>query len=210
MGYAQSKYLAERILDYAAHALPSLDIKVARVGQVAGPAVGDGVWNRWEWVPSLVVSSSYLGAIPTSLGKSQAIDWLPVDVLAPVLIELALSSEKAETGAAFFHPSNPKLTSWEDLLPSVIAALDGEKTISKVSFADWLQRVKSAAADDSDLEQLVKVYPAVKLVRFYESLLLDQFPPLEMGKALQASEKLRDAGEIRGEWMQKWVKGWIA
>lgn len=210
MGYAQSKYLAERILDYAAHALPSLDIKVARVGQVAGPAVGDGVWNRWEWVPSLVVSSSYLGAIPTSLGKSQAIDWLPVDVLAPVLIELALGSEKAETGAAFFHPSNPKLTSWEDLLPSMIAALDGEKTISKVSFADWLQRVKSAAADDSDLEQLVKVHPAVKLVRFYESLLLDQFPPLEMGKALQASEKLRDAGEIRGEWMQKWVKGWIA
>jgi nucleoside-diphosphate-sugar epimerase len=210
MGYAQGKYLAERILDHAARARPGLDIKVARVGQVAGPAVGEGAWNRWEWLPSLVMSSFYLEAIPTSLGNSQAVDWLPIDVLAPVLIELALGSEKSETGAAFFHLSNPKLASWEHLLPSVIAALGGEKTIAKVSFADWLQLVRSAVADGSDPAQLSKVHPAVKLVTFYESLLLNQSPPLEMGKALQASEKLRDVGEIQGEWMQKWVRRWIA
>lgn len=207
-GYGRSKYLAECILDYAAYVLPSLDIRVARVGQVAGPAVGEGVWNRWEWLPSLVISSRYLGVIPTALGGCQTIDWIPIDALAPVLIELALGSQRSERGATFFHLSNPKPTTWAHLLPFVIAGLGGENAITEVSFTDWLQRVRSTGVE-TDPEELGKVHPAIKLVKFYESLQNEELPTLEMQTTLQASQRLRNVQNIQGEMLTKWVKGWM-
>ncbi|TGO33818.1 hypothetical protein BHYA_0225g00010 [Botrytis hyacinthi] len=49
MGYAESKFISERILDHASKTkLPTVDIKVARVGQIAGPAYTSGVWNSSE------------------------------------------------------------------------------------------------------------------------------------------------------------------
>ncbi|TGO45147.1 hypothetical protein BCON_0418g00100 [Botryotinia convoluta] len=47
MGYAESKFISERIFDHAARKL-SVDIKIARVGQIAGPAYTSGVWNKSE------------------------------------------------------------------------------------------------------------------------------------------------------------------
>lgn len=70
MGYGESKYLAEILLDYASRTL-SIDVRVARVGQIAGPVKDQGIWNEWEWLPSLVLSSLHVGAVPDSLGASQ-------------------------------------------------------------------------------------------------------------------------------------------
>lgn len=67
MGYGESKYLAELLLDYASKRL-SIDARIARVGQIAGPVKGQGIWNEWEWLPSLVLSSLHVGAVPDSLG----------------------------------------------------------------------------------------------------------------------------------------------
>lgn len=212
MGYARSKYLAERILDHAAHVLSNLDIKVARVGQVAGPALTAGAWNKWEWVPSLVISSQHLGAIPSSLGNSQSeVNWVPIDLLSEALVELTLADSKSEHGASFFHPLNPEPTTWEYLLPFVIEALGGEKAIREVPFENWLQIIKSDAKElgSRDLEELLRVNPSIKLLDFYEALLVDRLPAMEVKKATTASEKLRELRGIKGEWMQKWVKDWI-
>lgn len=65
MGYGESKYVVERVPDYAAEKL-HLDTRIARVGQIAGPVVLPGFWNKWEWFPSLVLSSMYIGALPDS------------------------------------------------------------------------------------------------------------------------------------------------
>jgi nucleoside-diphosphate-sugar epimerase len=68
MGYGESKYVAERLLDYAAEKL-HIDTRIARVGQIAGPVVLPGTWSKWEWFPSLVISSAHIGALPDSLGS---------------------------------------------------------------------------------------------------------------------------------------------
>lgn len=91
-GYAESKYISERLLDHAVRRL-SIHSSFARVGQVAGAVKYQGVWNQDEWFPSRVISSLHVGAIPDSLGPSLSrIDWVPIDLLAEVLVELALGT----------------------------------------------------------------------------------------------------------------------
>ena len=102
MGYAQSKYVAERLLDQATR-IAGIPTTICRVGQVAGPVkthgVG-GVWNKSEWLPSLISSSKYLGMIPESLGPNDMIDWVPVDILSKILVDLLVSSWSIETSDA--------------------------------------------------------------------------------------------------------------
>ncbi|RFU32806.1 hypothetical protein B7463_g3581, partial [Scytalidium lignicola] len=126
MGYAESKYVSERILDYASTVFPRVNILIVRVDQVTGPAYAPGSWNKWEWFPSLVVSSLYLNILLDSLGKGEeVIDWVPIDFLADALVKLAIGSTKVldASGARVFHPLNPQPMTWDSLKPIVIDAL---------------------------------------------------------------------------------------
>jgi hypothetical protein len=46
------------------------------------------------------------------------IDWVPIDVLAEILVELAFKDGRGSTSV--YHPSNPHPTTWDTLLPAVI------------------------------------------------------------------------------------------
>lgn len=52
MGYAESKYVAERMLEEAAtsHGVSSA---ICRIGQLGGPVEKNGVWSKQEWLPSV-------------------------------------------------------------------------------------------------------------------------------------------------------------
>jgi len=99
-GYGESKHIAERLLDHAAKKL-NVAVRIARLGQIAGPLHLPGQWNRNEWLPSLVASSLHIGALPQTLGAQTAsltraggeIDWVPVDILATIIAELSLSHD---------------------------------------------------------------------------------------------------------------------
>ncbi len=56
MGYGESKYVAEQLLERAGKT-SGVAAAVCRVGQLAGPVVKQGVWNKQEWLPS--VSPTY-------------------------------------------------------------------------------------------------------------------------------------------------------
>lgn len=92
MGYAQSKLIAERLLA-AASEKSGLRTSICRVGQIAGPTTESGVWNKREWIPSLIASSIYLSKLPTSLGSRDLIDWIPVDIAAQIIVDLISDSE---------------------------------------------------------------------------------------------------------------------
>ena len=111
MGYAQSKYVAERLLSRAS-SVAGIPTMICRVGQVAGPVKTDGnggFWNKQEWLPSLIASSKYLRKIPESLGPSDSVDWIPVDFLSRVLVELlekpssAVSDHVSTSSKIFSH-----------------------------------------------------------------------------------------------------------
>lgn len=66
-GYAESKWIAERILDAAAERT-ALRPVVVRLGQVCGE--GNGTWNENEWFPLLIKSALTLGCLPSLDGVS--------------------------------------------------------------------------------------------------------------------------------------------
>ena len=133
MGYGESKYLAEVLLDYASKTL-SIDTRVARVGQIAGPVKVQYIWNEWEWLPSLNLSSLHVGAVQDSLGTSQnKIDWVPIDLLAEILVELTLNIDRQKASTLtqpeepgkerLFHLSNPHSITWRSFLPTLFNTL---------------------------------------------------------------------------------------
>ncbi|KAH7009835.1 hypothetical protein EDB80DRAFT_713952 [Ilyonectria destructans] len=80
MGYGQSKFVSERLLDTAARET-DIPCIICRVGQIAGPTTAAGMWLKQEWLPSLIASSKYLGKLPESLGHIDTVNWIPVDLL---------------------------------------------------------------------------------------------------------------------------------
>ncbi|KAH8657579.1 putative linear gramicidin synthase subunit D [Tricladium varicosporioides] len=216
MGYGESKYVAERLLDYSAEKL-FIDARIARVGQIAGPVHAAGAWNKWEWLPSLIISSLHVGALPDSLGSSMSnIDWVPIDVLAEVLVELTFNSKPLnglEGNASVFHPHNPRTTSWSQLLPTIAKVLSTIKTkpIEVISFQSWLQRIHAdMESSDFEIEEGIKRNPAIKLLNTYESLLKEeQVSEMATEKAQAASSKLRGCEAVNPEWVQKWCTSWF-
>lgn len=223
MGYGESKYLAELLLDHASKTL-SIDARIARVGQIAGPIKGQGIWNEWEWLPSLVLSSLHVGVVPDSLGANQdKIDWVPIDLLAEVLVELTLNVgptliQAGATGRArVFHPLNPHPVAWKSLLPTIVDTLShanaGTKKTDTVPFQVWLDKVRADAemAGSADVEAMLKSNPAAKLLGFYEKLAEDgKNLGFETSKTEDASSKMRSIGEIKPEWIERWMGGWLA
>lgn len=158
--YVESKYISERLLDHAARRLP-INTSFTRVGQVAGAVEYPGLWNEDEWFPSLVISPLHIGAVPDSLVPSLSrIDWIPIDLQAWVIVELALTQEQApdqdssqcdlmdtlpsRREVRVFHPLNPHPTTWETVRPIVADALFSltGKRLETVSLDVWLAKVR--------------------------------------------------------------------
>jgi len=204
MGYGESKHVTERLLALASEK-SQIRASFCRMGQIAGPVHGiKGMWNKQEWLPSLVLSSQHLGLVPDSLGTVDKIDWIPIDVLAAVVLELAL---ERNANRRVYHTVNPKFTTWEALLPSVQAELGPD--VKTVTLAAWVKAL-TASSSASTTQKELAANPAVKLLDFYGSLLgtKNTAPRLETRETEQASPTLAGLAPVKGEWMVKWMKQW--
>ena len=192
-GYAESKYVAEQIIASAAPKLmPQHSLAFARVGQIAGPAKEHGKWNTAEWFPSLIRSSINIGAIPNSLGSTfNSIDWVPIDLLAQIMVELALirghSTESIGSQISVYHPLNPRLTTWTALRDSILSELGSQakKPIEVVSLRAWVAKVRKEAEmilngdekHDVDVGAILNRVPAARLLGFFEDLVISTCAP---------------------------------
>ncbi|KAF7931397.1 hypothetical protein EAE99_003868 [Botrytis elliptica] len=220
MGYAESKFISERILDYASKTkLPTVDIKIARVGQIAGPAYSSGLWNKSEWMPSLVVTSFNMGFLPENLGSDEMkLDWVPIDILSSSLVDLSFYKDPnaSENGAKVFHPLNQTPTTWNTLLPIILDTLNSlnpKVAITTIPYTVWLKKLKDTtrenASSTAELEEMLEKYPAIKLLEFFETLPQTKWSDKNVEMAMGASVHLKGLKGIEGAWMEKWVKGWI-
>jgi thioester reductase-like protein len=227
-GYAQSKYIAEHVLAYAASRL-GLPISFARVGQIAGAVKRAGLWNRSEWFPSLIISSAHIGAVPEEIGGplGREIDWVPIDLLSEVLVELALGSgaqaAKGEGEVDVFHPKHPRPIRWAELKGAIAEELSSilGRDIAQIPLKEWIARVRNdiegsaggaKKLKDGEMEDLLRVNPAAKLLDFYEGFLgtgQEVSNKLAGQKTLQASTRLQALETIKEEWIRKWVREWF-
>ncbi|KAL9018230.1 MAG: hypothetical protein Q9185_004444 [Variospora sp. 1 TL-2023] len=91
-GYAKAKLIAERLIDRATRNC-QLKSSIVRIGQIAGPTSGKGVCNTQEWFPSMVASSVSMQKLPNELPVKDALDWIPVDAVGKILVELLVESD---------------------------------------------------------------------------------------------------------------------
>ncbi|KAI0517475.1 putative NRPS-like enzyme [Xylaria bambusicola] len=227
-GYAGSKRLAELLCDSAARHI-GIPVAVLRIGQVAGStAPGGTIWNRSEWLPSLVVSSILrLNCLPDNLGPQFSnVDWVPSDLLGMVISELVLAG--ADTahgdGAEVFNVRNPNTVLWNVLIPTIegISRERSDKEAMQiVSPETWLEVLQETAETDENeagagLMSLVAKNPALKLVDFYRESLWPRHSenaqtqlPMDVTRAVAASDTLHKMPPVSSEWMRKWVKEWL-
>lgn len=210
MGYGQSKFLAENILD-AASREAGVSATVCRVGQLTGAVDGSrGLWSKQEFIPSLICSSIHLGVIPESIGSASKVDWLPVDVAGRGLAELALAAtnHSPASGAEFYHLVNPSMGEWKNLVPFVQEYSKKQgKALKTVSLGDWLADLRASEDDGVDFAK----NPALKLLPFFESLAADTNKTnynLSVAKALDKLPKLRELPPVGAEWMGMWLDQW--
>ena len=110
LGYSRSKWVAENICANAAKKLeqtisardiPSSrpSITILRLGQLCGDTK-HGIWNLSEAYP-LILSSAKVteGALP-DLGKAEFLNWLPVDLAAKGVLEIAFGTTAAPADRA--------------------------------------------------------------------------------------------------------------
>ena len=134
-GYGEAKLVSERLLDHAAAKL-SIPVTIVRICQLTGGVETSAKWKSSEWLPSMVISSKHLRALPESLsgaldGDSPTIDWVPVDAIPSILFELAFAqsapdgAQESATSAnpQVFHISNHQTISWSSILPNIASTL---------------------------------------------------------------------------------------
>jgi hypothetical protein len=174
------------------------------------------------------MSSIHIGALPDSLGASlNKIDWIPVDLLAETIVELSVSQHKPvdrelTSGAEVFHIQNPKFTTWSALLPGIKSTIESltSKPIDIVPAKSWLAKVRKGLEVESsgklngaseDLETLLKLNPAVKLLDFFSTSMADvegtNILSLEKTRAKSASLGAMDGVSIA--WIHKWASEWL-
>jgi thioester reductase-like protein len=233
LGYGESKYVAERLVE-AYSKSSGFTSSFMRVGQIAGPVLSTaGVWNVQEWFPSMLASSKYLGLLPDSLGTMDVINWIPVDVLARIIVQLLGTTYDGSFDAAtgnnnsflVYNLVNPKAVPWSALLNTVQASFGGPDKIRIVSLTEWTEALERSAQDNYGF--VVESNPGTKLLGFWKNV-ADKNKNINSDE-LSANgggshEKLqgefevtglqRDSSEASGlkavspEWMKIWLKQW--
>ena len=141
MGYAQSKWVAEQIAAAASNKA-QIPVRIARLGQICGDTLS-GIWNPAEAIPLTIRTALTLGVLPSFDGDDEELHWLPADVAAQVLVELALDTQK--DGSPLLQVSNvvneAKLLWTGQFLPWLKRA--GLK-FEAVSGTEWVTRLEAA------------------------------------------------------------------
>ncbi|KAF2873104.1 hypothetical protein BDV95DRAFT_490710 [Massariosphaeria phaeospora] len=218
MGYGQSKYIAERILECASQIL-GLKTICARVGQISGDSLRRRGWNRQEWFPSLVISSLHIRALPDTLGcleSSKDIRWIPVNSVARILLEVSDIQHSTEANTTF-HIVHPKPSRWTELLPTVNYALNkivsekGGPLVEVVSYREWVMRLRAISNVGSFDGEALTANPAVKLLPFFESVLSKKssLGTFELGQSMASSSTMRTLQPLEKDCLEAWVNGWI-
>ncbi|KAL0258295.1 putative NRPS-like protein biosynthetic cluster [Diplodia seriata] len=213
-GYGESKHVAGRILAEAARRA-GVPASIVRCGQLGGPR-GRGVWNRHEWLPSLVRTSVSMGKVPAHLGNSDLVDWVPMDAAGRTVVEVSLAKvrehERIVEGEVdrldVFHVQNPRAARWEELVP-VIREWYGARgrVVEAVDFDEWLDELRRVPLTDADQ---VARKPGVKLIDFYDGLKMEggALPPMATTHTQSMSPCLQELKAVDGKLFENWMEQW--
>ncbi|KAI9038982.1 NRPS-like enzyme [Aspergillus affinis] len=168
----------------------------------------------------LIVGSFYLGALPDSLGPRMSyIDWIPVDLLSRILVELCLNGKVVHRDTpVVHHPVNLQPSGWRFMLPIILeecrrASLSD---IYVVPLNQWLDLVRLQeqlfTRDRNGHDEWNEFGDRLsRLTPFYQTVLGGQDDPAfpETSETTCRSALLSEVPGIQDEWIRKWMREWI-
>ncbi|RAH59063.1 NRPS-like enzyme [Aspergillus piperis CBS 112811] len=150
--YGESRYVGEQLLHYA-HDQLGIPISIARLTYTPGTMNHPSVWSPDDWLSGLVSASLQIGALPDSLGQRWShVDWIPVDLLSDILVDLALSHgfddarRDNEVGSRpqVFHPVNLHPVDWcvvQSIIIEETQNITGQR-LKPISLHEWIQQIQ--------------------------------------------------------------------
>lgn len=209
-GYGRSKAVGSLIIEDAAAATAGdFPHAIVRVGQVAGPEAEAGVWNRQEWLPSIIASSLYLGALPANLGSMNRVDWTPAERIAGLVLEangVTRVVERADEISGYYHGVNPHESDWKDLAVAVQEFYGKDRIRGLIDFGEWVDRLEKTQADGPES---IARNPGVKLIDSYRDMA--QAPGAvvyDMEKTLERCQGVRETRAVTPDMMKHWCRQW--
>ncbi|KAM0746573.1 acetyl-CoA synthetase-like protein [Meredithblackwellia eburnea MCA 4105] len=201
MGYAQSKWVAEKLCEIASETTPCRAV-VLRIGQMVGSSL-DGKWNETEAVSLQIKSAQTIGALPN---LADNVSWLAVDHAAAIILELAALPAPAPGTSQTWHIVQPRTVPWADVLSSLRAS---ELKFDVLEPKEWLERLRKGPQDPLK-------NPTIKLLSFFESkydapATTGKAPfrwPLDTSKTAAASSAFRNAPIADDILVGKFVESW--
>jgi thioester reductase-like protein len=210
-GYGRSKQVGSLILEDVARA-GDFPAAIIRVGQIAGPQAEEGFWNKQEWLPSIIASSLYLGALPKNLGMMERVDWTPSESIAGLVLDVAGVSQKVPAAeiSGYYHGVNPSSTTWTELAVAVQEFYGKERISDLVSFSEWVDKLDQSQAEDI---QALDKNPGIKLLDSYRDMASpagNSHGPVvfDMKHTKERSPSARNAKPVTPELMTHWCKQW--
>ncbi|EAQ91806.1 hypothetical protein CHGG_00041 [Chaetomium globosum CBS 148.51] len=208
-GYGQSKLISSLILEKA-NEVSGVPIEIMRVGQIAGPSSERGIWNRQEWLPSIIASSVYLGLLPDSLGQMTTVDWTPIEGIANLVLEASgvTCNVPVEDINGYFHGINPAKTQWRPLAEAV-REFYGDRIQNLVSFDVWVRALENSQAKAEDISR----NPGVKLLDTYRAWVTAMnegqgYVAMDTSRTSNRSRTMREMRAITPELMRNWCRQW--
>ena len=142
------------------------------------------------------------------------VDWIPVDILADIIVELAGIGEstkeaKAQSTVQVYHAVNPNDVTWKALLPAVTSQLESSTRI--VTWDEWVNTLRESQANASLTD--LKHNPGLKLLEYFESLRVDKSQVarelvLDVELSAAKSKTLASLEPINAEWFHLWLRQW--
>ncbi|UNI19521.1 putative NRPS-like protein biosynthetic cluster [Purpureocillium takamizusanense] len=210
MGYGRSKLAGSLILDAAAER-SGVPAATVRVGQIGGPRGKMGMWNRQEFIPSLISSSVYLGVLPDSVGPIDVVDWTPVEDIAGLILDVAGVTAPMPVSdiSGYFHGVNPSATTWTEVA-KVLQEFYGGRVEKIVPLEEWLAKLEASA---SDANANADKNPAIKLLDTYRGMVDANRAGLghvyfDMRRTVEKSPTMRGSGPIDEGLVRNWCEQW--
>ncbi|WP_329575567.1 amino acid adenylation domain-containing protein [Kitasatospora sp. NBC_01250] len=138
LGYGESKWVAERLLQHAARA--GLPVTVYRPYEITGHS-RTGAWNTDTALCALLDAITRLGAAPAI---RLPFDLVPVDSVADAIVGVATTYPHV---AGVFHLTNPRPALLCDMVGRLRAA---GHTIRELPYRDWVQLVLEHVREHPD------------------------------------------------------------
>lgn len=204
-GYGRSKLVSSLILDKASE-VSGIPSEIIRVGQIGGPLGEKGLWNRQEWLPSIIASSLYMGILPGDLGAMSTVDWHPIEKIARTILEVSgvTSRIALEDIHGYFHGVNPATTTWGRLAPAV-KGFYGGRIGRLVPFEEWVNALEETQAATEDISR----NPGVKLLDTYRAWSSDQGRVgMETERTQRYSRTMREMEAVSPALMKHWCSQW--